>query len=274
MDFTTYYCGPYWSNGKIQSSVSEGFIPDDPLDYACMLHDRAYALGEDLTVADDKFYESVHNLGIRGALYGNLVKYGNRTARMVLFWPYILSSDWGVDKQNLRGPPMGVEKAPSGHTAIAVDATGGFAKVKEPQVVYGPIQSTDTRSRSSPVPGNGQVKAKGVDKVGSAVEKVKLMDVLRDGYNSTKKALKRQASKMNKKQRAYLDEMDKPSGLYRPLGKKKFKKNKVYIENEQKRVHFLDLQKQSLAKSRVEKLREEERLAVAKLALELCRAKV
>ncbi len=81
MDFTTYYCGPYWSEGKFQASVEGTFIPDDPLDYQCYVHDRAYARGEDLEVADNNFHDNVIGLGPRGFVYGKAVKYGNRAIR-------------------------------------------------------------------------------------------------------------------------------------------------------------------------------------------------
>ncbi len=84
MDFTTNYCGPYWSSGKFQSSVATGVEPVSELDRACQMHDRAYALAknqQDLVVADNKFYNDTKKLGFRGPLYGALVKYGNKAAR-------------------------------------------------------------------------------------------------------------------------------------------------------------------------------------------------
>lgn len=93
MDFTTNYCGPYWSDGRFQPSVASGKAAVSELDRACQMHDRDYALArnqEDLVVADDKFYHRTKHLGIRGPLYGSLVKYGNQYARdsMAFFAPF------------------------------------------------------------------------------------------------------------------------------------------------------------------------------------------
>jgi len=234
-----------------------------------MLHDRAYAMGGDLTVADDKFYEAVKDLGLKGFLYGNAVKHGNRTVRM-LFWPKILTMDWD-NHPNLRGP-RGVETAPPGHTSVVIDSAGNAYEESESQMVYGPVPAQSSQTSTSLVSGNGQGKKSGADKVGRALEGKGIMNVMRDGLNSTKKALKRRAGKISKALQT--NPHQESSGLYRPLGKKKLRKNKIYVENEQKRMHFLDLQKQSLAKSRVEKLKQEEREAIAKLAIQLCRVKV
>lgn len=88
-DFTTNYCGPYWSDGKFQSSVENpSSEPVNSLDAACREHDIAYAKAKGniklLNKADDKFYnETVSNKShpIRGFIYGNAVYYGNRTIR-------------------------------------------------------------------------------------------------------------------------------------------------------------------------------------------------
>jgi hypothetical protein len=84
MDFTTNYCGMYWSDGKIQASVDGQAEPVNELDAACRTHDRDYFYAErrdDLDAADNKFYDTTYNLGLRGKLYGALVKYGNSFLR-------------------------------------------------------------------------------------------------------------------------------------------------------------------------------------------------
>jgi len=86
MDFTTNNCGMYWSDGKIQSSVGKFHTkPVNALDAACQVHD--YELSNNPTIteqiaADNKFYETTRHLGIRGKIYGLLVKYGNKVLRM------------------------------------------------------------------------------------------------------------------------------------------------------------------------------------------------
>lgn len=49
------WCGPGWSAGKRQVSVSTGPNPIDKLDDSCFRHDRSYALGGDLLTADMEF---------------------------------------------------------------------------------------------------------------------------------------------------------------------------------------------------------------------------
>lgn len=49
------YCGPGWSAGKWQSSVSTGPKPVDSLDWACARHDAAYANSGDRSDADMTF---------------------------------------------------------------------------------------------------------------------------------------------------------------------------------------------------------------------------
>ncbi len=88
-DFTTNFCGPYYSDGRIQSSVEDPIRqPVNRLDAACRRHDIAYARAkgktELLTLADETFFDEVVNLPehpIRGPLYGALVYYGNKLFR-------------------------------------------------------------------------------------------------------------------------------------------------------------------------------------------------
>nr|WPR18228.1 MAG: capsid protein [Chemarfal virus 46] len=49
------YCGPGWSAGKWQESVSAGPRPVDAVDWACARHDAAYAQGKDRYHADLRF---------------------------------------------------------------------------------------------------------------------------------------------------------------------------------------------------------------------------
>jgi len=94
MDFTTNYCGPYWSNGRFQSSVVGDVAPVSALDTSCWQHDADYARAktiDDFIAADNNFYYSTRSQGLRGQLYGDLVLYGNRTVRggMAFFAPFL-----------------------------------------------------------------------------------------------------------------------------------------------------------------------------------------
>jgi hypothetical protein len=76
----------YWSDGRIQSSVSDGSsAPVNLLDSQCQLHDAAYnrsTTNAELDVADTNFYKNTNKLGFRGRIYGPLVYYGNKLLRM------------------------------------------------------------------------------------------------------------------------------------------------------------------------------------------------
>lgn len=85
MDFSTNYCGAYWSDGTFQASVADGkSTPVNALDAACQRHDRAYALAQnktELDAADNKFYDTARKIGLKGLVYGNAVKHVNRLTR-------------------------------------------------------------------------------------------------------------------------------------------------------------------------------------------------
>lgn len=76
------YTGPYWSNGKFQSSVEFGdCVPIDRVDYESRLHDTAFARYGDTrhrTAADWIYQQRLAKVpGIKSALVRNLPLYGN-----------------------------------------------------------------------------------------------------------------------------------------------------------------------------------------------------
>lgn len=79
------YIGPFWSDGKVQSSVEFGQTPPkSALDAESRLHDSAYAHYSDLVhrMAADSIYEMrVSKLGGFAAFAGEAVLYGNQTLR-------------------------------------------------------------------------------------------------------------------------------------------------------------------------------------------------
>jgi hypothetical protein len=79
------YTGPYWSDGKLQSSVEFGQTPPtSALDAESRLHDSAYAHYQDLAhrMAADAIYDArVEKLGGLGTLAGTAVAYGNQALR-------------------------------------------------------------------------------------------------------------------------------------------------------------------------------------------------
>jgi len=79
------YTGPYWSDGKLQSSVEFGqSAPLSALDAESRLHDSAYKHYEDLEhrMAADAIYDSrVEKLGGLAKFAGMAALYGNQTLR-------------------------------------------------------------------------------------------------------------------------------------------------------------------------------------------------
>lgn len=78
-----YYTGPFWSDGRIQSSVKFGSNkPTDETDYESRLHDTAYAVFEDSdhrTAADWLYKERLSKVPtFKAQLIKNLPYYGNQ----------------------------------------------------------------------------------------------------------------------------------------------------------------------------------------------------
>lgn len=68
------YCGPNWSAGKFQGSVSGSSVPPvDALDSECMAHDGVYATSGDLAAADIRFARRTIGMGVKGTMFGLLV---------------------------------------------------------------------------------------------------------------------------------------------------------------------------------------------------------
>lgn len=75
------YTGPYWSDGRFQTSVEFGESkPTSELDAASRLHDSAYARFGDQQhrrAADVIYAETTNDIGGASAFVGQAVKYGN-----------------------------------------------------------------------------------------------------------------------------------------------------------------------------------------------------
>lgn len=160
MDFTTNYCGMYWSDGTIQSSVVGHRDPVSELDAACMRHDAAYAVTDDVSQrvdADNKFYSETSGLGLRGKVYGNLVKYGNKLARdaeMAFFLP--LMGLIGTSAATTFGfsQVLGHPKRPT--SRVPVDTSGGIVYGPSDPPARVPTSTTTYPSPSSGTPAQGE----------------------------------------------------------------------------------------------------------------------
>jgi hypothetical protein len=79
MDLSTYNCGAYWSDGRLQSSVCDfENVPVDSFDESCRVHDRDTCRSAsylDLLAADDKFFEINKHFKGKRKVAAYLVKY-------------------------------------------------------------------------------------------------------------------------------------------------------------------------------------------------------
>lgn len=85
-DPATNYCGPNYSDGKVQSSVENGISePLNARDANCQAHDTCYAIAnsdnDSLDSCDRTFYNNSKGTGILGEVYGFTVLHANRIIR-------------------------------------------------------------------------------------------------------------------------------------------------------------------------------------------------
>lgn len=243
MDFTTNYCGMYYSDGKIQSSVSDGLSePVNELDYECREHDAAYALAGsvfDLDAADNKFYKNTSKLGIRGKLYGNLVKHGNSVARhgpMAMFLPIIEAIGAnqilsGMLPENTRGQRLrGTKYSPERLDNTLVTGTSNVYQdpIGTTEATFGLVYDpVDTPSLSS----DGYVPAGGL-------QHNVLEGQYGDNVSQTKRGFMRPITEYLRNFKLKSPYPTEPIRPYKPLKKKKYyppknknkKKNKIFIQ--------------------------------------------
>lgn len=107
IDFRTNFCGPYWSDGKFQSSVKHPTKePVNAFDYTCRDHDVELATAtttSQVLAANTKFYDRNYGQGIERSLAAVLVRY---------FYPFNMPSNKKQNK-NLRGSEKTRGNAPN-----------------------------------------------------------------------------------------------------------------------------------------------------------------
>lgn len=129
------YCGPYWSNGRIQRSVVGDLLPVDEFDETCRDHDATYAVGGDLREADLVFANKNIGNGIIRTIAGAAV------GLQGLLRPVDNTSTYSTtppmnNKKNLRGsaakPKMlrGNDSVSFAPTAIATKRTGAAPRTR------------------------------------------------------------------------------------------------------------------------------------------------
>jgi len=147
--YTDNYTGPYWSDGKFQTSVADGKTkPKSKLDRISQRHDMAYAKSRgrsDLDRADLAYYEDTRHMSIVPRSIGSIVLYGNRFGRNALD---LFSTEGGRSKENLNmsqnlryetDPTERIFGVPTEKQRLrrAYDATERIRSSEEPQIVYG-----------------------------------------------------------------------------------------------------------------------------------------
>lgn len=107
------YCGPYWSNGTLQSSVvgTKQALSDN--DEVCRIHDACYALGLDPLLCDDALIGDV-----RARNWIRLPVALQASARRL--YRYLDTTPMTKKKTNLRKEPKPKDKPPQAPTKVVV----------------------------------------------------------------------------------------------------------------------------------------------------------
>lgn len=137
IDFSTNFCGPYWSDGKFQSSVRKSTLPSlSEFDETCRIHDVTLANAhteEELRSADLRFYNSNIGKGLKRSAAAILVKHIN---------PLIMSKN--KKSGNLRGSQPRNTK--SGNASAMANQRGGGNDT----VRYAPVAVATKRTSAAP----------------------------------------------------------------------------------------------------------------------------
>jgi len=141
------YCGPYWSNGAIQSSVNPIVDPVDELDAICMEHDRIYFLEGDLLNADREFVRLAYGNSWLGALFAvpvglqylvratdKLLTYHNTTQTMVKVIPPKNKSTPTVSKKEKKMKKSTIPPGMSTTTSTPPVSYGTMIKATNPVI--------------------------------------------------------------------------------------------------------------------------------------------
>jgi hypothetical protein len=135
MDFTTNYCGPYYSNGKLQKSVIGDRLPVNALDHCCFVHDALYSSSADTSFADNLFIKCTNNIDdVRAPIYANLVKYVNHPRMALNFLGRVIglgAAELAVDS----GLLSDYDQMPN-QVGMGVRETGKVAPVQPPAREY------------------------------------------------------------------------------------------------------------------------------------------
>lgn len=136
------YCGPWWSDGKFQTSVVGLSEPIDEFDRTCQLHDASYARHENLYEADMRFFNSNIGNGLTRS-----------AAAIVVGVQGLLRGQQGPNNSDSK-PMKTVIKAKKNlreHMRnVPTDSLIGGAQVSAPASISQVLTAQKTRTRSIP----------------------------------------------------------------------------------------------------------------------------
>lgn len=121
------YCGPYWSDGRWQTSVVGQAEGENDLDSRCRDHDAAYATGQDLQVADKLFANAAWQLGPTGKLMATAVSLQRGVRAIDQYISKTMTKD--TKPKNLRGSTPAQPKSKSKGTPMTGNDTVRAAPV-------------------------------------------------------------------------------------------------------------------------------------------------
>lgn len=138
------YCGPWWSDGKFQTSVVGSSDPIDEFDNTCKIHDAVYATQGDLRKADQEFYANNIGKGFNRSLAAAAV--GLQGVARGLFGPnnsHIKPMKTITKRNNLRGATP--------HTANSSNDDGrilGGIQISAPNSISQVLTAQKTKTKS------------------------------------------------------------------------------------------------------------------------------
>lgn len=138
------YCGPNWSDGRHQLSVAVGTQPAiDDFDKTCEIHDKNYAINNNLYEADDAFYMSNYGLGFKRSTAALAVKANsilrdvwNRDDRLLMTGPRSFNMAKNPKQPSkLRGQKPAQRTTTNPSQLSTVPASYGFSlRMQQPRV--------------------------------------------------------------------------------------------------------------------------------------------
>ncbi len=137
MKYHGNYCGPNWSAGIAQPSVSSDVPSIDEFDETCRIHDAAYANNADLLAADTTFVVENFGRGVKRSVAAAAVGVQAAIRAIDKFIPQVYKDQTKMTKKNnMRGPQTTNTKADlKQSTMTTVPAAYGYTlKMQKPVI--------------------------------------------------------------------------------------------------------------------------------------------